>query len=166
MLLGHVTGPRLPPRLPDPSAPGRPEACQQGPALVGQVKAPLSTPPCFLPPSPGSLSPDVPQVASPGFRCLPTSCLSCQSSPCFLEVLAAEALPMVRVLPGSSDSLVPQALLFDLKGSSVTLCGHLTPQSWTTSRTHVHTHWAPLPRILRPQGPRGFSHIVSLGQPR
>ena len=34
---------------------------------------------------------------------------------------------MVGVLPGSSDPLVPQTLLFDLKGSSVILCGHLTP---------------------------------------
>lgn len=137
-----MTGPRLLPRLPDPSAPCRPEACQQGPTLVGQVKTPLSTPPCFLPPSPGSLSTDVPQVASPGFRYLPTSCLSCQSSPCFLEILAAEALPVVGVLPGSSDFLVPQTLLFDLKGSSVTLCGHLTPSvldQLTHARTRTHT---------------------------
>ena len=45
---------------------------------------------------------------------------------------------MVGVLPGSSDSLVPQTLLFDLKGSSVILCGHLTP-SILDHLTHAHT---------------------------
>lgn len=68
VLLGHVTRPCLLPHLPDPSAPCRPEACQQGPTRVGHVKTRLSTPSCFLPPSPGSLSTDVPQVTSPGFQ--------------------------------------------------------------------------------------------------
>ena len=69
------------------------------------------------------------------------SCLSCQSSPSFLEIRAAEALPVVGVLPGSSDSLVPQTLLFDLKGSGVTLCGHLTPSILDhLTRTHAQHH--------------------------
>lgn len=112
VLLGYVTRPHLPPHLPEPSAHVGLRHARQGPTLVVQVKTLLSMPPHFLPPSPGgpwSLPTDIPQVASPGSSTRPLPVFPASLS--VLWVPGAEALPVVGVLPGSSVSLLPKALL-------------------------------------------------------
>lgn len=132
----------------------------QGPTLVVQVKLLLSVPPCFMPLTlgcPWYLPTDIPQVASPRF----------QTPSHFLPFLPVFSILSLGSCPYAFRGLMPSQaaqahfspeLLFALKASNVTLYGHLTT-------SHTQTHKAPLPWVLRPQGPSCFFlYTISLGQ--